>query len=266
MKGKYKLDLFNTLLNDIEQNIWETVSERKIVSGGNIEYILTVTLGKCITIAREISILCEKGFPDGAMALSRNLYEQFITIAYIENCVADKEQLLKRYWDSIIIQELKCKQFEAENLLGSAEIVSQCEREIAEYKEKYKLEKYNDYWWTGKSNFYEMYKAVLPLDEEMKPIIQLAHNLYKRACVTIHASGLGNISRIGGEHGYDVIDMGPWEKGQESVLYITTFTLSYIVGCTFFCFGIKYENINKRVNELMIYYNSLRNERLSCNE
>ena len=40
--------------------------------------------GKSLLTLRELILLCKNGFPDGALGLARNLFEQFIIISVFE--------------------------------------------------------------------------------------------------------------------------------------------------------------------------------------
>ena len=81
------------------------------------------------------------------------------------------------------------------------------------------------------------------------------HLIYKRACLSLHASCMGNRIRLGSD--CTGIDMGPWERGQENALFLATASLVYIVSVTYQLLNIDGTDVNKSLNELTIYYHNI---------
>ena len=81
------------------------------------------------------------------------------------------------------------------------------------------------------------------------------HLMYKRACLSLHASCMGNRIRLGSDCAG--IDMGPWEKGQENALFLSAASLIYIISVTYQELGIDGREINESLHELTKYYLSL---------
>lgn len=84
IKAKYKLCELEEILQEIENVVQNAIQRENIKTANDNLNFLLHTLGKSIVTIREIIILCRAGYPDGALSLSRNIFEQFVHVAYIE--------------------------------------------------------------------------------------------------------------------------------------------------------------------------------------
>ncbi len=80
--SELQLGRLERLLTDFENRLAEAV-DHKHQEEHSFDNILIYAAGKTILTFREILCLSSWGFPDGALSLSRNLYEQNITIAFL---------------------------------------------------------------------------------------------------------------------------------------------------------------------------------------
>lgn len=113
----YRLLEFETLLDDFECEIEETAGD-KIQSAQDFNNIVVDIVGKSCMTLREILCLSSAGLPDGALALTRNLYEQYIILAFF-NQVRNEDNFrdyVEDYYADYDLQRLKILRWEAEHL------------------------------------------------------------------------------------------------------------------------------------------------------
>lgn len=245
----YKLDDVEKLLWKIENDILGAVRSKGIVMAEDDINLLLLSTCKSITLFREISLLCGSGFPDGALILARNIYEQMIICNYIL-LHEEHEEILKKYYAD---REYSRQKYIRENAIRFNDDVKaqQADLIINEYKEKYG-KKLRSYWWSGKNSFSEIDEYVLERTNEKKGLFNNLHMQYKLASTIIHASSLGNTIHIGTTHKY--IDMGTWEKGQEDSLFLASVSLIYLIGETYTYLGLDYDYVLEKCNQLGIFY------------
>lgn len=263
LKKKYKLLEFNELLNKCEEKICNQISKYKIMESIDNHNFLLYTIGKSFVTTRELIVLCWAGYPDGALSLARNIFEQFIIVAYVE----DKRKmqgfgdLLERYNDDYLVQRAKALKFESQYVNINMRNTKNYEASIQKIKTKYKIDhRLGDYWWTEEKgmNFGKICDYVAKENESMETFIRLMQLIYKRACLSLHSSCMGNRIRLGSD--ISGIDMGPWGNGQENALFLTASSLIYIVGTTFSCLNIDDKSELGLLNDLAGYYRSMLNE------
>ena len=136
---KYKLNDLENIISEIENTICKEIEEKDIQEAmDNINFLL-YTIGKSIVTLREIIILCREGFPDGALALARNLFEQFVHVLYIEQREGSEsfDSLLEKYYVNYNVQRTKALMFAAVNIDNSFEQSRLCQDELNEIRKKY---------------------------------------------------------------------------------------------------------------------------------
>ena len=91
-------------------------------------------------------------------------------------------------------------------------------------------------------------------DEKIRKLLGMQYARYKRACISLHASCMGNTKRIGNHTDFDVVDTAPTVYGQSTALVYATISLISIVG--FVCSEFQIDNTKylKQLNELALYY------------
>ena len=78
----WKLDCLKELLDSFDSAVSKTVAICDIKLDYDLTNVVLFSAGKSIVTLREILTLCYHGYPDGALSLSRNLYEQFIILYF----------------------------------------------------------------------------------------------------------------------------------------------------------------------------------------
>lgn len=74
---KWKLDDFMEVIDQFNDALADN-THHKICIGHDYQTILVHIAGKSILTTKEILTLCAHGYPDGALSLGRNLYEQMM--------------------------------------------------------------------------------------------------------------------------------------------------------------------------------------------
>ena len=164
IKVKYKLCELEEIMQEIENVVQNAIQRENIKTANDNLNFLLYTLGKSIVTIREIVLLCWAGYPDGALSLSRNIFEQFVHVAYIEGHEKSEEldSLLEKYNADYNYQRLKNLKWEAEYISQNTEKVIRYQNEIDAIKQKYHVKnRLKDYWWAGLNSFSNMCEKVV---------------------------------------------------------------------------------------------------------
>lgn len=147
------------ILRTAEKNFFDVVEPSR---EQDYNYLLNENFASAILYAKEISALLYNGFPDGAMALAKNLYETMILLCFFEKHKED-EELLARYFDdrkikamtdSISLYSFLETGAENEEIRSGIEQMNlDRKKNYLEYKKKYEeiLQggSFNPYWWVA---------------------------------------------------------------------------------------------------------------------
>ncbi len=171
--------------------------------------IIVESYSKAIITTKEILTLLYNGFPEGAMALSRILYESMVVMRFLYSH-KDNEQLLQRYIDdfSVKVSRDKIKYYsyileysQDDNERNEAQRLKVIARkEHNKLKDKYsEFLSYNkqgnylhDYWWIGDVLPSRSFGAV---QNEMT--LENLKILYVLSCYRAHSGVVGNAVRFG---------------------------------------------------------------------
>ena len=93
---KWRLDDFMKIIDIFEEDFADKV-HHKVSVGQNYKNILLHIVGKSMVTTKEILTLCAHGYPDGALSLGRNLYEQMIITSFFE--IHKKDNDFQKYVD-----------------------------------------------------------------------------------------------------------------------------------------------------------------------
>ena len=258
---KCKLDEFMEMIDQFQDELSKKTHHIMRV-GNNYPTILLHIAGKSILTTREILILCANGHPDGALSLSRNLYEQMMIVEFFElhRNDANFQEYIDDFFLSYAAQRNKC-------LRGIAEYIPEEEseklkEEYEEIKQRANKDVKGEYWWTGFSNFSKLIKYIIQnqTDVNIRQLLVLHYARYKRACISLHASCMGNSNRIGKYTGFEVIDTSPTVYGHSTPLEFATISLITIIGFVCASFQIDSSKFLKPLNELAVYYQSQEKE------
>lgn len=244
------------IIDSIESYIADAVRVQHIKTGNDYLNILLFAFGKSIMTMREIICLSTFGFPDGALSLARNIYEEFIVVSFFEKHRQDSDfqNYVDDYHLDYNIQRNKALKYEAAHFDNST-VLKEIENETTKTASHRKITK-QDFWWTGKGSFANVVEDIQNSETNptVKTFLARLHFAYKRACASIHASCLGNALRLGVDNNYIGIDNSPKINGHELPLYLATCAFILIVSITCKELQLDDKYMNKELNDLAAFY------------
>ncbi len=254
---KYELDLLFHLIGNCENKIIKALEYNNTKENVDFRNYLLYTVGKCFVTCREIILLCKSGYPDGALALARNIYEQFVITFYLKDQVINRNNMdiMNKYFDDYDYQRANNLKFEAKRIKEDVSEEEKYNEIICNLCDKYGLKRINSsYWWIDEKDkkFASLCEYVCNNNPSMILFLRTMQLLYKRACLSVHASYMGNRIRIGSD--FNGIDVGPWEKGQESALFLSVSSMIYILGIVSDFMNVSFEKELKALNKLAMKY------------
>ena len=258
----WRLRELETVISEVEDAFADRV-HKKLVLANDYKNILFPIMGKCITTLREIICLVMYGYPDGALSLARNLYEQFIIVAFLENHRSDSDfnEIVKDYFLNYKIEQYKALRYEANHCVQNSELFKAYTSRIEETKKlaHHKVSEKNDYWWSGKPGFVKLADDAQDNCTNLSDKRELAYLrlFYRRACASIHANCFGNSVRLGIDSGYNGVDTSPQSGGHGVALYLSAFSFLVIAGIAFDEFNLEFDNYQSRLNDLMSHYKKI---------
>lgn len=258
--NKWRLDELTKIIDSFENNLADYVNENSFKTAKDYSNILLFSASKSVLTFREIITLCLNGYSDGALSLTRNLYEQFIILVFLEinENNSDFKSIVENYFLDYDFCRLKALKYEAEYCFGNEKMKDKIENQIKQIKQTVNNKCSQDYWWAGKGGFKDMVDTVMNSLEKNQAgaskIIAKLHLLYKRACVSVHAGSMGNSLRLGIDNSLPIIDISENLNGQSIPLYFAASTFRYI--CCRICskFNIAYNGYDKTLSELEKFY------------
>lgn len=259
---RYLLNELYSLLVDIETQIITCIKDKGYLEKLDDIALIVPSLTNSLSYLRQIIILCKSGFPDGALILARNIYEQRIICSFILGCEDRNkhDELLFNYFQDYEFTRLKYRKELAERFKNEAEL-KEIKTLIEAHNNKYGSRLYNDYWWSGERSFRKISDVVIARENSHQGLSNNMHMEYKLACQTIHASCFGNLMNIGSDcHG---IDMRPHDTGHENALFLAVSSLIPLVGNTLEYLSIDDEQALNELNRLGCYYFEILRENCS---
>ena len=221
--------------------------------------ILVHSAAKTIITMREIIILCGNGYPNGALSLARNIYEQFIICAFLCQHKDDTNfpTIVRNYHLSYDLKRNNALQYEAKFCTKDTAELSRLEIEknslvasVAPNDTK------KDYWWAGKTSFKGLVDCIIDneTDESFKVFLHQLYLFYQRACASIHAGALGNEALLGTDEELVGTDTRPQMAGHDFPLYYAANSLIGVIGVISKEFKFDCNNLLVSLNNLSIYY------------
>lgn len=171
--------------------------------------IVSESYSKAIITTKEILTLLYNGYPEGAMALSRILYESMVVMRFLYTHRSD-EALLRRYSDDFYVKvsrdRVKYYSYILEYSQDEEELAQAQREKVAARKEHNKLkEKYSeylsynkqgnylhDYWWIGDVLPGRSFGAI-----QNETALENLKMLYVLSCYRAHSGVVGNAVRFG---------------------------------------------------------------------
>ena len=254
----WKLDNLALIIDSVENYIADAVQAQHIKTDNSYLNILLFTFGKSVVTMREIICLSSFGFPDGALSLARNIYEEFIVVSFFEKHRQDSDfqNYVDDYHLDYNIQRNRALRYEAAHFGNSTEL-KEIENDTTKVKSAShrKITK-QDFWWTAKGSFVNVVEDIQSSETNptIKTFLARLHFAYKRACASIHASCLGNVLRLGVDNNYIGIDNSPKTNGHELPLYLATCAFILIVSITCKELQLDDKYMNKELNDLAAFY------------
>ena len=249
---KYKLNRLNEIIADIEKHVLYTVRNGKPLGKRDDIDLLVPSLTTSISLLRQIILLCENGFPDGALILARNIYEQMIICAFIEetNDVKNHDELLEKYFQDAELIRLKFINEQARRFMDEEDTI-ETDRLIKEHQKRFKSS-FGPYWWAKKKSFKDLSDEITKCEDSLYGLMNNMHMEYKMACIAIHPSSFGNKMNLGS----DVVgvDMRARDTGHEHALFLAVASLISLVGYTYYYLQIDDKGVLDKLNGLGIYY------------
>ena len=251
---KWKLDDFMDAIDQFEDSLARKTHHQMFV-GKDYQTILIHISGKSILTARELLTLCAHGYPDGALSLGRNLYEQMMIVAFFETHKndIDFQEYVDDFFLSYEVQRNKCLRNITKYL---SDVANDLDSEKERLKKQTKQQIKSDYWWARCDNFSHLVDCVVKAqaDDDIRQFLGVHYARYKRACLSLHASCIGNSNRIGHATGFEVVDTSPTEYGHSGPLIFAAISLISITGFISAAFQIDNTKSLKQLNELAIFY------------
>lgn len=256
---KWKLNELSELVDSIENKVIEKTTEKPIPYIQDYNNIILDITGKSLQTIREVIMLCAGGYPDGALSLARNLYEQLIIVCFLQS-IKDEANSQDYYEDYFL--DFDCQRYKNLKLMKKYNEIDQSEEdEIKDLSQKLSDEAHKDvkkgvYWWTGKATFQSIIDYLAEkVDPNMRPFFNKLHLEYKRACLSIHSNSFGNVVRLGSKAELYVIDNSAKMCGQSMPLSLATTSFVQIVVSICEVLDIDYFGLYKdRLSKLIAFF------------
>ena len=258
---KWKLNELVQVVDEFDSTICDKVNKSKPKFFHDYKSLLFFMAGKSVVTMKEILCLVQCGYPEGALSLARNLYEQFVIAEFFHTHKADGnfQDYIDDFFADYEIQRNKLLAFSAEYAENNIEKKQQAEQRIAEIRANAHSKKKSTYWWADKGTFSDMAIDLIErqTNPDFKKFTAMHHTIYKRACVSLHASCAGNILRLGDDSEFFGVDNRPRENGHSVPLLLGVYSFLGVTGIVCEEFEIDHADWKLRLNDLLIYYNSL---------
>lgn len=262
--SEWRIDEFDKIVDEFEDSISRALNNHTRTYSA-YSNLVAYMAGKTIVTIREILTLATLGYPDGALSLARNIYEQFIILSFFESHKYDSDfnDYLDDYITDYSIQRCKALKWYYRQFDDCAQKVEEIEHDYRNAKDTANHNISGDYWWTGHKCFSDVVNTIIQSsDNKNKPFYCLLHIVYKRACATLHASCFGNANRLGIDNNYNGIDTSPLEQGFGIPLWFATSSFILIAGISCNIFGVDFSDYKTKLNELALFYNNRRKEEM----
>ncbi len=217
-------------------------------------YILNEQFTSAALYAKEILTLLYNGFPDGAMSLAKNLYENMILLCFFEKHKEDDELIL-RYFDDRKIKALsdsislyrflETGTSNPEIRSGISQMNHERKKSYLQYKKKYSEllngQAFRPYWWIGdladSCSFGSIHKQSIWYDS-------IFRYLYETASGQIHT---GNFSK---EDDSNERKTDPQTEGYQIPICFFLTAFENICHIVFSNYEIEHSDIQKNIKKI----------------
>lgn len=196
-----------------------------------LDYAIVTIIGKALLRIEEVIILLKKGYPDGAMAISRSLHELTVCCLFIIKH-RDNTDLVERYFDYLKIEPYRdlLALKETSNQMGYEfecdQFIEEQDQLRSEMKQKHGNNILNDYGWSfcvpGINKFTDMERAVGG---------NALRTYYRMGCNAIHSSPKSNSYSLGtlDTESNKIILLGPSIQGLALPARFTLISISALI-------------------------------------
>lgn len=254
---KWRLEELDQFIVEFNNYVADPINNSKIEFKTDYTNIVINIAGKSLLVMREILFLAAAGYPEGALSLCRNLYEQFIILAFFESEKAHKDfhSLVSDYYEDYDKRTQHEYKYEFQQNNENATSVDTKNDSDDIIKSAHRKQR-GDYWWTGKPSFRSLLEHVMSnvKDADTSGFLSELHIAYKRACTMLHASCRGNMIRLKEEFQPHLVDILPTNEAQCFPLWFSTCTLIFILGVTCKTLEISHDPYLGKLNELALFY------------
>lgn len=218
-------DVLNALAKSIDKCRTE-LSQLNVQEERTYRYAIIRSYSKVLLTSCEVYTLLKEGYPEGALSLSRSLYEAMVIInKLLKGASSNDDQIIECFFDAAIISQLQIDIESAKWVLNkdthhrsTQMYLENRNKELEIYQAKYPGNKFKDYWWAGVDSFRALAdKTDFPKDY-----------MYKRACGNVHFNAYNAMHYI--DMSEDSIVIGNTNSGIELPLWYASLTLYIIVG------------------------------------
>lgn len=221
---KWNINEWWKRIENIEDVIAEIAEQHQ--TSRDINELLLFNYGRVVLCLKEILTLLINGYPDGALAIARTVYEICTITKYIYKKYEEDNntELIERYFDDGNIKAIKpllklnrgLSKIRPD-LIRLKDRVKELKRELNNMKIKYgEIE--TQYWWARKE--FKRPVTFKKIDESVDYDFFM-RVLYERACIGIHASSIGSFALLGRENELgNIIYTTPTDDGFEIPLLL----------------------------------------------
>lgn len=237
----WEIPLLESYIEKLEEAFGNELSEIPIER--NFINVLLRAYPQCILVLKEVLCLITNGYPDGALARARRIYESMIIAMYmnLHKLDDDFQDVIERYFDdqNIRAYDGRKKYYLSINQNDMAE---SCDRAIADIvrkhagtkkvRDKKKEVLSSNYWWAQNSaiSFSRLSQC---LEDDYAKI------LYTRACIAIHAGAMGDAALLGRPKSEGVcLYTGATLNGASLPLQLAVYSFARITEIVFENFGV----------------------------
>lgn len=253
------LPKLEAIVLQIEEAFGSSLQGRK--TAPNYENILIESYKHTIITTKEILCLLKNGYPDGALACARRVYEQMIILTYLEKHKTDPdfEKMIERYWDAQSVKSLfSIAEWYA--FMNNDTLKKGAENMLVPFNVKYQEIKKacrgslasRLYWWTGDANM-----SLSRMEDELTDHFdnRFARLLYQRACLSVHAGPLQDAALLGRENpNGNIVYTGSTMRGFSIPLLLTVLSFWNITEIVGDKLGFSIAEHEKTVEELLIFW------------
>lgn len=258
---RYQLEALSMLLDRFEE-LLDTNVTSWLKFEEDYPNLLFFAAGKSSLTLRAIVHLCASGFPDAALALARQIYEQSILLLFFEHVrqQPDFNEYIEDFYADCKLQIAKYDKLLAE-YNSDQDVIMQCQNKINTICQEAHHKIDGEYWWTRKGNFSNVVDFLKgSLRDVDKNHLGIMHLLYKRACKDVHAGSLGNMLRLGSDPGMCGVDNTAKISGHGQPLFFAARSFYVITKIVFGNLNIVDEKLINEFDQLINLYAAIDNE------